>query len=149
MPPFWVRIPTESNASITLIIVHTQLPFLKMGKVRLTLSILTAFILLARAENPTRIACPEEDLKFGDIISSIEGVASWEDCGMYRANRLLGFWASMSMYPLSGRICNLSYLCNFWSWSKAGIDVCYLLYSDIIVNFDSAYTSGEKGCPEE
>ena len=91
MPPFWVK----SNASITLIIVHTQLPFLKMGKVRLTPSILMAFILLARAENPTRIACPEEDLKFGDIISSIEGVASCEDCAWYVAckpsARVLGF----------------------------------------------------------
>ena len=46
-------------------------------------------------------------------------------------------------------MCNLSYVCNFWSWSKDGLDVCYLINSDIIVNFDSAYTSGEKGCPAE
>ena len=59
----------------------------------------------------------------------------------------LSFRFSYNLLP--GRMCNLSYLCNFWSWSKDGLDVCYLINSDIIVNFDSAYTSGEKGCPAE
>ena len=57
-----------------------------MVMVKLTLVTLLAFVIITQAENPKpRIACPEEDLKFGDIISSIEGVASWEDCGMKSA----------------------------------------------------------------
>ena len=65
------------------ILAFGQFDFMKMEKVVLIISTLIAFILSAHAENPEprQIGCPEEDLKFGDIVSTIQGVSSWEDCG--------------------------------------------------------------------
>ena len=62
------------------ILAFGQFDFMKMEKVVL---IITTVILSAHAENPEprQIGCPEEDLKFGDMVSTIQGVSSWEDCG--------------------------------------------------------------------
>ena len=59
------------------------LHFLNMGHVKLTFFFVMASMIFAEAENPRpRVDCPVEDTKFGDTFSDIQGVASWEDCGM-------------------------------------------------------------------
>ena len=80
-----------------------------------------------------RIECPEVDTLYSDWFQKINGnVASWEDCG---------------------RICALTTICKFWSWSEEenleDVNVCYLYETNLGLHFDSRFTSGERGCPED
>jgi len=83
-------------------------------------------LVLAQEDQP-RYACPEEYAVItGEIVSTVRGVASWEDCG---------------------RACNLSSDCLFWSWDTFRLN-CDLKINDGDGAIGNAgYISGDKGCP--
>ena len=93
---------------------------------------LVVLILNVAFGGEVRFDCPEDNIVYGysdDHFDSVLNVASWENCG---------------------RICNLTTLCNFWSWGQDGSgSTCYLYETDTGLDFNDVYTSGERGCPQD
>ena len=111
-------------------LVFLQLQMANMIKI----FILLPFLLTSAFAERTLIECPETDVLYGNTGAYfwyVPNVETWEDCG---------------------RICALVPNCNYWSWSEEeneNHNNCIFYETAAGLEFNTAYISGERGCPED